>query len=84
MDFDQLPTAYHSSGLPCSSSAKDLQRSSSKACVQNVFVVYGPAGSGKTSIAKYIAGKFNFKYIEGDEVRDQTLKISLKAQLTLS
>lgn len=35
-----------------------------------IIVVYGPAGCGKTSNAKYITEKFDLKFIEGDEVND--------------
>jgi replication-associated recombination protein RarA len=35
---------------------------------RDLVVVYGPAGCGKSSIAKGIANSFGFTYIEGDEV----------------
>jgi ABC-type Fe3+/spermidine/putrescine transport system ATPase subunit len=35
---------------------------------KHLFIVTGPAGCGKTTVAKYLAGIYNFKYLEGDDV----------------
>lgn len=35
---------------------------------QHVWLVTGPAGCGKTTIAKHIADSLKLPYIEGDEV----------------
>jgi gluconokinase len=35
---------------------------------RHLFIVTGPAGCGKSTIAKYLADEFQFPYIEGDEV----------------
>lgn len=34
----------------------------------HIFLVTGPAGVGKSSVAAYLSKKLNFPYIEGDEV----------------
>ncbi|TID25004.1 putative glucokinase [Venturia nashicola] len=51
-------------GPPESSSLRTPQQ-----VIQNrhIIVVYGPAGCGKTSNAKYIAEIFGLKFMEGDE-----------------
>lgn len=33
---------------------------------QHIWIVTGPAGSGKTSVAEYIANKLSLPYLEGD------------------
>lgn len=35
---------------------------------RHIWIITGPAGCGKTTVAKYIAEKLNLPYIEGDEV----------------
>lgn len=37
--------------------------------VRHIWIITGPAGCGKTTVAKYLAAHFNFPYIEGDKVR---------------
>jgi gluconokinase len=34
----------------------------------HIWLVTGPAGCGKTTIAEYLASQLNFPYIEGDSV----------------
>ncbi len=33
-----------------------------------IWLVTGPAGSGKSTVAKHLAASLNYPYIEGDEV----------------
>lgn len=35
---------------------------------QHIFLVTGPAGCGKTTVAQYLASQMNVPYIEGDDV----------------
>jgi gluconokinase len=35
---------------------------------QHIIIVTGPAGCGKSTIAKYLSDRYGFDYIEGDEV----------------
>ena len=35
---------------------------------RHLFIVTGPAGSGKSTVARHLADRFNFPYLEGDEV----------------
>lgn len=35
----------------------------------HILIVTGPAGCGKSTIAKYLAERYEFDYIEGDDVR---------------
>jgi len=34
----------------------------------HILIVTGPAGCGKSTIAKYLSDRYGFDYIEGDEV----------------
>jgi gluconokinase len=35
---------------------------------KHIFIVTGPAGCGKTTVAKYLANRYSLKYLEGDDV----------------
>lgn len=35
---------------------------------EHIFIVFGPAGSGKTTVAEYLAKKLSAPYVEGDDV----------------
>lgn len=43
---------------------------------RHLFIVTGPAGCGKSSVAQYLAKTQDFQYIEGDEVMLSIQKIS--------
>jgi gluconokinase len=34
----------------------------------HILIVTGPAGCGKSTVAKYLSDRYGFDYIEGDEV----------------
>jgi gluconokinase len=34
----------------------------------HILIVTGPAGCGKSTVAKYLSERYGFNYIEGDEV----------------
>jgi gluconokinase len=34
----------------------------------HILIVTGPAGCGKSTVAKYLSERYGFDYIEGDEV----------------
>jgi gluconokinase len=38
----------------------------------HILIVTGPAGCGKSTIAKYLSDRYGFDYIEGDEVSHLT------------
>lgn len=35
----------------------------------HILIVTGPAGCGKSTIAKHLSDRYGFDYVEGDEVR---------------
>lgn len=51
---------------------------------QHIWLVTGPAGCGKSTVARYLAESLHWPYIEGDEVRDDALPSMLLSQLTKS
>lgn len=70
LSYDKAPANIHNGPvLPYSSSSSSamnrLNRRMSRPD-RHVFVVYGPAGCGKTTIAQHIAQAYNLEYIEGD------------------
>jgi gluconokinase len=36
--------------------------------VEHIWLVTGPAGCGKTTVAKYLAKELSLPYVEGDDV----------------
>lgn len=36
--------------------------------IEHIFIVTGPAGCGKTTVAQYLAQQLSWPYIEGDDV----------------
>lgn len=37
--------------------------------IEHIWIVTGPAGCGKTTVASFLAEQLNAPYIEGDDVR---------------
>lgn len=35
---------------------------------ENIWIVAGPAGCGKSTVARYIADELSLPYVEGDDV----------------
>lgn len=46
-----------------------------KSSPETVIIVWGPAGSGKSSVAESLATYLNYNYIEGDNVRNGFLTV---------
>lgn len=44
--------------------------------LEHIFIITGPAGCGKTTVAQYLAKQLGWPYVEGDDV--STLCRSLK------
>lgn len=62
----RLPTTSLSNGV-MSNGATAANESSAKE--QHIWLVTGPAGCGKSTVAKHIADALQMPFIEGDEVR---------------
>lgn len=37
--------------------------------LEHIFIITGPAGCGKTTVAQHLAKSLGFPYVEGDDVR---------------
>ena len=37
--------------------------------IKHIWVITGPAGCGKTTVAQYLAKELSLPYVEGDDVR---------------
>jgi len=44
---------------------------------EHIWIVTGPAGSGKTTVAQYLAKELSLPYVEGDDVSRTTLSSPL-------
>ncbi len=73
-----MPIHYASPSLSPLSNTSAASSSSSLNSVQpinmtianhhHILIVTGPAGCGKSTVAKYLAERYRFEYIEGDDV----------------
>jgi len=67
LTYDQSPTSFYGSSRSAVPVSKPYVPNL-KPRYRHLFIVTGPAGSGKSTVAKYLADSFKFPYIEGDEV----------------
>ncbi len=37
--------------------------------IEHIWIITGPAGCGKTTVAQYLAKELSLPYVEGDDVR---------------
>jgi gluconokinase len=44
--------------------------------MKHIWVITGPAGCGKTTVAQYLAKELSLPYVEGDDVRSFLVLIS--------
>jgi gluconokinase len=51
---------------------------------RHLFIVTGPAGCGKSTIAKCLADQFEFPYIEGDDHHSKSNKAKMSAGIPLN
>jgi len=73
LSYDQSPTSFYGSARAAAMASTAIPVSKAfvsgiKPRHRHLFIVTGPAGSGKSTVAKYLADTFKFPYIEGDEV----------------
>jgi gluconokinase len=70
--YVSLPTPPTSTaGSPSASSAHLSSAKTTDMVIpsrHHILIVTGPAGCGKSTIAKVLADRYGFEYIEGDEV----------------
>ena len=50
---------------------------------KRIFVVSGPAGCGKTTVATYLSHELAIPYLEGDDVRSILLNLWIRAVINL-
>lgn len=62
----RLPAPSLSNGIHTNGAAPT---NGSLAKEHHIWLVTGPAGCGKSTVAKYLANTLHWPYIEGDEVR---------------
>ena len=41
--------------------------------MEHIWLVTGPAGCGKSTVAEYLAKKLSLPFVEGDDVRDDVV-----------
>jgi gluconokinase len=73
LTYDKSPAPFYGSvhSAPLSTSSIPLPKMGkaiSRPVHRHLFIVTGPAGCGKSTVAKFLAESQDFPYIEGDEV----------------
>ncbi|KXL49119.1 hypothetical protein M433DRAFT_75765 [Acidomyces richmondensis BFW] len=64
------PSEHICDSMAMDHSADSIERkamSTEKAAQRHIWVITGPAGCGKTSVAEYLHSAFDFPYLEGDK-----------------
>ena len=74
LSYDKSPNYLHGASKASISSATILSSAklpniAAGSHHRHLFIVYGPAGCGKSTVGEHVAKQFKFPYIEGDEVR---------------
>jgi gluconokinase len=68
----------------------NLHRSTSKTRLmtpehaKHMWIITGPAGSGKTTVAEYLAAKLKFPYVEGDDWHTKANKDKMEHNIPLN
>jgi gluconokinase len=85
LTYDQSPATglYSPHRLPSISMAP-ARRPRSRFIHKHLFIVTGPAGCGKTTVAKHLAKIFDFPYLEGDEFHPQVNVEKMQAGIPLA
>ncbi|KAF1924418.1 thermoresistant gluconokinase family protein [Didymella exigua CBS 183.55] len=67
--YASLPTPPTSTAGSPSTSSANLSKTTEMTIPHrhHILIVTGPAGCGKSTIAKYLSDRYGFEYIEGDE-----------------
>ena len=82
LSYDQSHYGLGSMSRPSTRSSASINSftsmDSNKSCSaspqhRRIWIVTGPAGCGKSTIAKYLAKQFDLPFLEGDEVSTQIL-----------
>jgi gluconokinase len=67
-----LRSSFHARTFPFPSSRSRFTMSDPVSDAQeaeHIWLVTGPAGCGKTTVAQYLAKELSLPYVEGDDVR---------------
>jgi gluconokinase len=69
--YAPLPTPPASTTASPTTSSGNLSKTTEMTIPHrhHILIVTGPAGCGKSTIAKVLSDRYGFEYIEGDEVR---------------
>jgi gluconokinase len=52
--------------------------------MKHIWIIIGPAGSGKTTVAQYLASELKFPYVEGDDWHPKSNKDKMKNGIPLT
>ncbi|KAL1836862.1 hypothetical protein VTJ49DRAFT_4542 [Mycothermus thermophilus] len=83
----RLPPSAFSNGVMTNgitSQAADASAPPQQPKVQHIWLVTGPAGCGKSTIAKHLADSLQFTFIEGDEYHPQSNIDKMSAGIPLT
>lgn len=82
------PRRQHTNGYalhPASASSLNQRHPSARPdSFQHIWIITGPAGCGKTTVAKYLARELALPYIEGDDYHSKSNKDKMAAAVPLT
>jgi gluconokinase len=71
LTVEQSPRLYGAQSKVALQTTANMLPAAANAAHKHIWIVTGPAGCGKSTVAKYLAEQMEVPYIEGDEVRSQ-------------
>jgi len=88
LSYDKTPTSLYGSVRPAPLSSASLPPRTARAMAtphhRHLFLVTGPAGCGKSTVAKFLAKQYDFPYIEGDDFHPKTNLDKMAANIPLN
>ncbi|KAL9040873.1 MAG: hypothetical protein Q9180_001641 [Flavoplaca navasiana] len=79
-----LPTPPPSMDFVTSSSAKQINSALDSPHHRHMWIITGPAGCGKSTIAQYLAKELSLPYIEGDDYHSESNKEKMASNTPLT
>jgi len=83
LSYNQSPS-YFKTHLPTLSPVGSLRKPKLRLRHRHLFIITGPAGCGKTTVAEYLTECYGFPYLEGDDFHPDANVAKMRAGIPLA